>query len=56
MNLDLEPNEIQFLLQVLGELPTKTGAFVLVQKISEQAHVGGQFEAQQQSTNQVKEG
>jgi len=41
MTLNLEPNEVQFLLQVLGELPTKTGAFVLVQKI------GGQFEAQQ---------
>jgi hypothetical protein len=48
MKLDLEPNEVQFLLQVLGELPTKTGAFVLVQKI------GGQFDAQN-STNQVKE-
>ena len=49
MNLDLEPNEIQFLLQVLGELPTKTGAFVLVQKIA------GQFESQQ-NTNQPNEG
>jgi hypothetical protein len=37
MKLDLEPNEVQFLLQVLGELPTKTGAFVLVQKIEGQA-------------------
>ncbi len=36
MKLDLEPNEVQFLLQVLGELPTKTGAFVLVQKIESQ--------------------
>jgi hypothetical protein len=49
MKLDLEPNEVQFLLQVLGELPTKTGAFVLVQKI------GGQFDAQNATTNQVKE-
>lgn len=47
MTLDLEPNEIQFLLQVLGELPTKTGAFVLVQKIA------GQYESQ---TNQPNEG
>jgi hypothetical protein len=37
MKLDLEPNEVQFLLQVLGELPTKTGAFVLVQKSEAQA-------------------
>jgi hypothetical protein len=47
MKLDLEPNEVQFLLQVLGELPTKTGAFVLVQKIEAQAA--------SQQTNQVKE-
>jgi len=37
MTLDLEPNEVQFLLQVLGELPTKTGAFMLLKKIEEQA-------------------
>ena len=48
MTLNLEPNEVQFLLQVLGELPTKTGAFVLAQKIE------GQAQAQQ--TNQPNEG
>ena len=48
MTLNLEPNEVQFLLQVLGELPTKTGAFVLVQKIE------GQAQAQQ--VNQPNEG
>jgi hypothetical protein len=37
MNLNLEPNEINFLLQMLNELPTKTGAWVLVQKIEGQA-------------------
>jgi hypothetical protein len=37
MNLNLEPNEVQFILQVLGELPSKTGAFVLLKKIDEQA-------------------
>jgi hypothetical protein len=37
MNLNLEQNEVQFILQVLGELPTKTGAFVLLKKIDEQA-------------------
>ena len=39
MNLNLEPNEVQFILQVLGELPTKTGAFVLLKKIDEQQAV-----------------
>lgn len=48
MTLDLEPNEVQFLLQVLGELPTKTGAFVLVQKI------GSQYDSQT-ATTPVKE-
>ena len=37
MNLNLDPNEVNFILQVLGELPTKSGAFVLVQKIEAQA-------------------
>jgi hypothetical protein len=38
MNLNLEPNEVQFILQVLGELPTKTGAFMLLKKIEEQVN------------------
>jgi hypothetical protein len=37
MNIQLEPNEVNFILQVLGELPTKSGAFVLLKKIEEQA-------------------
>jgi hypothetical protein len=37
MNLNLEPNEVQFILQVLGELPSKTGAWPLIVKIQEQA-------------------
>jgi hypothetical protein len=36
MKLELNDEEVHFILQVLGELPTKTGAFVLVQTISEQ--------------------
>jgi hypothetical protein len=47
MNLNLEPNEVQFILQVLGELPTKTGAFVLLKKIDEQ-------QATAQNTTQVE--
>lgn len=37
MNLNLEPNEINFILQVLGELPSKSGAWTLIVKIKEQA-------------------
>ena len=35
LNLTLE--EVSFLLQMLGELPTKTGAWMLLTKIKEQA-------------------
>lgn len=35
--LDLEVNEVNFLLQTLGELPTKTGAWTVLAKIKTQA-------------------
>jgi len=37
MNLNLDPNEVQFILQVLGELPSKSGAWPLIVKVQEQA-------------------
>jgi hypothetical protein len=37
MNLNLEPNEVQFILQVLGDLPAKSGVWPLIVKIQEQA-------------------
>lgn len=37
MNLNLEPKEVQFILQVLGEMPAKTGVWPLIVKIQEQA-------------------
>jgi hypothetical protein len=37
MNLNLETNEVQFILNVLGELPSKSGAWPLIVKIKEQA-------------------
>ena len=37
IQLELELEEVNAVLQVLGELPTKTGAFPLVMKIKEQA-------------------
>ena len=35
--LNLETEEVNAILQTLGELPTKTGAWVLLAKIKEQA-------------------
>ena len=37
MNLELEVNEINFVLQTLGELPSKSGVWPLILKIKEQA-------------------
>lgn len=36
MKLEVEPNEAQFLLSVLGQLPTQSGAFPLLQKLLQQ--------------------
>jgi len=37
MNLDLDQNEVQFILNVLGEIPAKSGVWPLIIKIKEQA-------------------
>ena len=37
MNIELDVNEINFILQTLGELPSKTGVWPLIIKIKEQA-------------------
>lgn len=37
MTLNLEANELHFILNVLGELPSKSGAWPLIVKIQEQA-------------------
>ena len=47
MTLALDANEVQFIHNVLSELPTKSGAYPLVMKIKEQA------EAQVPKTGEV---
>ena len=37
MKLELETNEVQFILNVLGEMPAKSGVWPLILKIKEQA-------------------
>ena len=37
MNLNLETNEVQFILNVLGEMPAKSGVWPLIVKIKDQA-------------------
>jgi hypothetical protein len=37
MNLNLEVNEVHFVLQTLGQLPSSSGVWPLIVKIKEQA-------------------
>jgi hypothetical protein len=37
MKLELETNEVQFILNVLGEMPAKSGVWPLIVKVKEQA-------------------
>lgn len=37
MKLELDPNEVQFILNVLGEMPAKSGVWPLIVKVQEQA-------------------
>jgi hypothetical protein len=37
MKLELDPNEVQFILNVLGEMPSKSGVWPMILKIKEQA-------------------
>ena len=37
MKLELEVNEVQFILNVLGEMPAKSGVWPLLLKIKDQA-------------------
>ena len=37
IKLELSIEEVNFILAILGDLPTKTGAYPLVMKIKEQA-------------------
>ena len=37
MKLELETNEVQYILNVLGEIPAKSGVWPLLVKIKEQA-------------------
>lgn len=37
MVINLEVNEVQFILNVLGEMPAKSGVWPLILKIKEQA-------------------
>ena len=37
MKLDLEANEVQFILNMMGELPSKSGCFPLIVKVQSQA-------------------
>jgi len=46
MNLELDQNEVQFILQTLGQLPSSSGVWPLIVKIKEQAEAQLQQKAE----------
>lgn len=44
MKLELTNDEIKFIMDVLGELPSKTGAFLVMNNIAKQQQEAAQFE------------
>ena len=49
MKIDLSNDEIKFIMDVLGELPSKTGAFMVMNNIARQQQEAAQFEQVKQS-------
>ena len=49
MKLELTDDEIKFIMDVLGELPSKTGAFLVMNNIAKQQQEAAQFEQVKQS-------
>lgn len=49
MKLELTNDEIKFIMDVLGELPSKTGAFLVMNNIAKQQQEAAQFEQVKQS-------
>jgi hypothetical protein len=52
MKIELTNDEINFIQQVLGELPSKTGAFLVMNSIAKQVQEAQQFEQVKQSAIQ----
>ena len=52
MKIELTNDEINFIQQVLGELPSKTGAFLVMNSIAKQVQETQQFEQVKQSAIQ----
>jgi K+/H+ antiporter YhaU regulatory subunit KhtT len=52
MKIELTNDEINFIQQVLGELPSKTGAFLVMNSIAKQVQEAAQFEQVKQSAIQ----
>jgi len=49
MKLELTDDEIKFIMDVLGELPSKTGAFLVMNNIAKQQQEAVQFEQVKQA-------
>jgi hypothetical protein len=56
MKLELSDDEVKFIMDVLGEMPSKTGAFLVMNNIAKQQQEAAQFEQvkAQATTQQVQ--
>ena len=51
MKLELDANEVQFILNVLGEMPAKSGVWPLILKIKEQQAIIESLKARLDAAN-----
>ena len=49
MKLELSDDEVKFIMDVLGEMPSKTGAFLVMNNIAKQQQEAAQFEQVKQA-------
>lgn len=49
MKLELSDEEVKFIMDVLGEMPSKTGAFLVMNNIAKQQQEAAQFEQVKQA-------
>lgn len=55
MNINFEPQELQFVMAVLADLPTKSNVWPLLRKIEDQAKAQMPAEAAPEAVTEVQE-
>ena len=55
MNINFEPQELQFVITVLADLPTKSNVWPLLRKIEDQANAQTPADAAPEAVTEVQE-